>query len=261
MLYDDDLQNPLLEEVPIVAENSPSAPEKEVRRFRPRFALLILCGALSLAAFLTFSCCSKNRQSLLSGHHHTHHGHVFYQATLKPNNQIEYAREFTAPCDHGILVFNVGPAAEYLPYMYDIYQDAYVFSNNKKMCWAYPTYRGIQKGPFSWWVQGDPTSFDVLTGLTPTKISHRIVRPIGARNISAHKGGDFLIMAHHKFYTPTFYENLKHTVNSWTDDDEDDYESAGLFDALFDMTMSVDYEGDDEEELAISQEFQVEMSY
>ena len=257
MRYNEDLHNPLLEEVSNRTEKS-LLPDKEARGRRPIFGLLILCGALSLAAFLASSCCSKNHQPVLSGHH-THHGHVFYQATLKPNNQIEYAREFTAPCDHGILVFNVGPAADYLPYMYDIYQDAYVFSNNKKMCWAYPTYRGIQKGPFPWWVQGDPTSFDVLTGLTPTKISHRIVRPIGARNISAHKGGDYLIMAHHKFYTPTFYENLKNTVNSWTDDDDNNDEGA-LFDALFDMALSVEYK-DDDEELPISQDFQVEASY
>jgi len=153
--------------------------------------------------------------------HKKHHGHVMYQAILRPNQQIDYTREFTAPCDYGILVFNIGPAANYLPYKYDIYQDAYVFSNNKKMCWAYPTYRGIQTGPFPWWIQGDPTSFDVPTGRIPTKISNRIVRPMGSKNITATKGGDFLIIARGKFYTPAFYKNLKATINSWTDNHDD----------------------------------------
>jgi hypothetical protein len=242
MLDDEELQSPLLDGTPEVVETS----LKRATNWRIRAPLvsLVVVVALSLAVF-GISCCSKNHSML--GHHHAYHGHVFYQATLKPNNQIEYAREFTAPCDHGILVFNIGPAADYLPYQYDVYQDAYVFSNNKKLCWAYPTYRGIQKGPFPWWVQGDPTSFDVSTGLTPIRISHRVVRPAHSKNFTAHKGGDYLIMAHHKFYTPAFYENLKHTVNSGTDEDLD----MGFEQLLIAMT-------DDDGTLPVSGEFQLD---
>lgn len=69
---------------------------------------------------------------LLRKHKH-HHAHVSYQAVLKDNNQIEYSREFSVPCGYGILVFNIGPALGYEPFDYDVYQDAYVYSNNQKL--------------------------------------------------------------------------------------------------------------------------------
>eukprot|EP00934_Nitzschia_sp_Nitz4_P005577 Nitzschia sp. Nitz4//scaffold247_size31676//4405//5181//NITZ4_007925-RA/size31676-processed-gene-0.32-mRNA-1//1//CDS//3329543940//5567//frame0 len=157
---------------------------------------------------------------------HKHHkGHVLYQATLKKNNEIEYSREFTAPCDYGVLIFNVGPAKDFEPYLYDVYQDAYVHSNNEKLCLLYPYYRAIQKGPFPFWVTGDPTSFSVPTGHMLTKISSRIVRPRGSKNFTAAKGGDFLIMAKHNFYTVAFYEKLKDSIHQWSETDEWDLDS------------------------------------
>ena len=207
MQADEELQVPLI--------TARDKPPRTVEQCRWRIAMAVVTLVVTcLLLPAVFHCCNFRRAS--------RHGHVMYQATLQPDQQIEYTREFTAPCDFGILVFNIGPAAEYLPYKYDLYQDAYVFSNNKKMCWAYPSYRGIQRGPFPWWIQGDPTSFDVPTGKTPTKISSRVFRPIGSKNVTTPKGGDFLIMAHGKFYTPAFYKNLKATINSWRDEDEVD---------------------------------------
>ena len=220
MQADEELQAPL------IAASGKAPPTIKQCHWCIRFVVATLVATCLLLPTV-FDCCNFR--------HASRHGHVMYQATLKPNQQIEYTREFTAPCDFGILVFNIGPAAQYLPYKYDLYQDAYVFSNNKKMCWAYPSYRGIQRGPFPWWVQGDPTSFDVPTGKTPTKISSRIFRPLGSKNFTATKGGDFLIMAHGKFYTPTFYKDLKAAVNSWTDDDEDDDMDFGS--VLHNLTM------------------------
>lgn len=213
--HDEELQKPLVT-ANTSQDDGQQSSSKIPSSWARRRVLVVLAIVLSSGVFVAH-CCSAAK-ALQKSHHHSKHGHVNYQATLQPNNQIEYAREFTAPCDYGILVFNVGPAANYLPFQYDIYQDAYVFSNNKKLCWAYPTYRGIQKGPFPWWIQGDPTSFDVPTGKAASLISHRVVRPVDSKNITAHKGGDYLIMAHHKFYTPLFYENLKRKINSWTDD-------------------------------------------
>lgn len=214
---------------------------------RLRTAKMLLGWFLAASLLLVVACCVHQHCNEATGvlmKHHHYHGHVSYQATLKKNQQIEYSREFTAPCNFGILVFNVGPAAKYLPYNYDIYQDAYVFSNNKKLCWMYPTYRGIQKGPFAWWKQGDPTSFDVPVGREPQKISNRIVKPMDAKNFTAVKGGDFLIIAHGKFYTPYFYRKLKEQVNHWTEDDDSDGMSWGDFgDALNGLTMVSSYEG------------------
>lgn len=220
-MEDCELQEPLVStREKVVGSSSPSFLSRSSSR-----ACFALSGLVSIIALTACGFWHSHHQTppspsaSLEKHHKHHHGHITYQATLQKNNNIEYTREFTAPCDYGILVFNVGPAVDYEPYLYDIYQDAYVFSNNDKLCFLYPTYRAIQKGPFPWWVSGDPTSFDVPVGLTPTKISNRIVRPPNAKNISAKKGGDFLIMAHHKFYTPAFYERLKQTINHWSDDD------------------------------------------
>lgn len=230
-MQDEELQRPLFSDTGTTKRTShPSSGRERSKISACRIGILValLAGLLVAVCTLTGPCSSTDG---LSGH--SKHGHVTYQATLKKNQQIEYVREFTAPCDFGILVFNVGPAAEYLPYKYDIYEDAYVFSNNKKMCWMYPTYRGIQRGPFPWWKQGDPTSFDVAVGKTPQKISNRIVRPADAKNITAYKGGDFIIMAKHRFYTPAFYQHLKDGINSWTGEDEEG-DLVDAFGTLFD---------------------------
>lgn len=224
MQADEELQAPLI-------TASGTVPQTK-GHYRWRIGMLVTTlVSTCLLLPLVFDCCSFR--------HTKYHGHVMYQATLKPNQQIEYTREFTAPCDFGILVFNIGPAAKYLPYKYDLYQDAYVFSNNKKMCWAYPSYRGIQRGPFPWWVQGDPTSFEVPTGKTPTKISSRVVRPLGSKNVTTPKGGDFLIMAHGRFYTPAFYKDLKATINSWRDEDDNEEMDFG---SVFENLTFVDME-------------------
>ena len=56
--------------------------------------------------------------------HPHHHGRVVY-LTESTSDGIKYKRVFTVPCGDGMLVFNVGPAAEYEPFAYDVYEDAY----------------------------------------------------------------------------------------------------------------------------------------
>lgn len=247
---DDHLQQPLIlpgdhEDEEKACRQTVPLTKRSSSRCAAGIAVALLAGGFLLAFFFLESC------PLVAFKHKTRHGHVNYQATLKKNQQIEYAREFTAPCDYGILVFNVGPARNYLPYFYDIYQDAYVFSNNKKMCWAYPEYRGIQKGPFPWWVSGDPTSFDVPLGKTPVKISNRIVRPADAKNFTATKGGDFLIIGRGKFYTPFFYQSLKSQINSWGANDGDEHEFGDFGNVLENLTLAYvdDWEGAGEFEI------------
>lgn len=238
---DEELQQPLIDE----GEGSacPDKAHSNKSTVLSRVFSIVGVGLIVVSIGLVFAVCGAlhhcDPTSFLQknfGHHKHHHAHISYQAVLQPNNEIEYSREFSVPCGYGILVFNIGPALDYEPFMYDIYQDAYVYSNNQKMCWVYPSYRGIQKGPFPFWVQGDPTSLDVPTGQVLNKISSRIVRPTKSKDFSAVKGGDFLVVAKGNFYTPAFYKNLKNTVQGWKG--EGDIGNFGDFeDLLEDVTV------------------------
>jgi hypothetical protein len=148
-----------------------------------------------------------------------HHCTIWYSATKTKDQSIEYERHFKIPCGYGLLVYNVGPAQDYQPFKYDIYEDGYVYDDNNGLCFFYPSYQAFQKGDAPFWEPQDATNFAVKLGLDPQKISSRVVVPAKAKKINPVKGGDFAVIAHGNFYTPYFYQTLKATVNSWSFDD------------------------------------------
>lgn len=151
--------------------------------------------------------------------HHT--GHVQYVTEISSDrNHLIYKRIFNAPCGYGMLVFNVGPAALYEPYTYELYDDAYAYSNNEGLCVLYPSYNGVQESTSPLWSFNDEMEMTVPLGDTPTQISTRIVIPpntkhINSTNPTKYHGGDYLIIRDGNFYNPTYYKNLKELINHW----------------------------------------------
>ncbi|EEC50642.1 predicted protein [Phaeodactylum tricornutum CCAP 1055/1] len=148
-----------------------------------------------------------------------HHGHILYLTTSTDDEGRIYRREFTAPCGYGILVFNVGPAAEYEPFTYDVYEDAYVYSNNQGLCFIQPSYKGVQTGDAPFWEPTDPTEMNVPLGDEPIKISTRVVIEPGSKAMDPRLGGDFIIISKGNFYNPEYYKQLKAYVHSWENED------------------------------------------
>lgn len=144
-----------------------------------------------------------------------HHGTVDYAITMNSDHHIEYKRTFKAPCDYGMLVFNIGPARDNLPYAYDIYEDAYAYSNNQGLCFFYPSWKGVQTSTRMMWRTGDAIKMRVPLGDQENKISSRVVTPVHAKNnFSPKRGGDFLIIRKGNFYKPQYYKDLKAYVNN-----------------------------------------------
>ena len=152
---------------------------------------------------------------------HPHHqGQVTYSSTMKSDGSIVYRRDINAPCDYGMLLFNIGPAHDNLPYQYDVYDDAYLFSDNNGLCVFYPSYNGYQTAPFPFWKAMDPMKIIIkpLNTHTMHRISSRVV-PVGStKKVDPKITGDYIIIAKHDYYNPHFYQNLKAKVNSWTAD-------------------------------------------
>jgi len=65
------------------------------------------------------------------------------------------------------------------------------------------------------WNSNDPTDQTVGLGNTPTKISTRVVKMPGTKDMDAKRGGDFIIMASGNFYNPAYYKHLKSEINRW----------------------------------------------
>jgi hypothetical protein len=174
--------------------------------------------------------------------HPVHTGSVQYSSVMDPSEVVTYRRDIHAPCDFGMLVFNVGPSKDELPYHYDLYGDAYLWSDNGGLCILYPTYTGYQistDGPF--WRPGyDPTTVrfgDLVAGPRHMhKISSRIMGPPGggakkhAAEIDPARAGDYVIMGKHDFYGINYYKQLKNYVNSWGATGPNDEESAEMDD-------------------------------
>lgn len=149
---------------------------------------------------------------------HPHHdGRVVYLAE-ETSGGILYKRIFTVPCHYGMLVFNVAPAAKYEPYSYDIYEDAYAYSDNKGLCVLYPSYTGIQTSAQPMWNPNDLTDQTVGLGDTPTKISSRVVKMPGTKDMDPKRGGDFVIMREGNFYNPGYYKHLQSEIHRWPGD-------------------------------------------
>jgi hypothetical protein len=143
-----------------------------------------------------------------------HHGNLVCSAETDAEGNFVYKRTFTVPCGDGLLVFSVGPAASYEPYAYDLYDDAYVYSNNQGLCVFYPSYKGIQTSDAIMWTADDPTSMIIDLGDLPNKISTRVIKKPDTKE-ETKKGGDFAIMRSGNFYNPVYYKHLKNNINSW----------------------------------------------
>ena len=161
---------------------------------------------------------------------HPHHtGVAQYSSTMDATGTIIYRRDIKTPCDNGLLVFNVGPSADDLPYHYEVYADAYIWSDNGGLCILYPDYTAFQVsqyGPF--WRKGiDPTTV-TFTNLIDDfhamhRISSRMLAPDGGapkhtQEINHEKGGDYVMMFKGDFYDVEYYQRLKAFVNSWGPD-------------------------------------------
>lgn len=143
---------------------------------------------------------------------------VQYTSSMDSSGHVAYRRSVTVPCDHGMLLFTVGPAADDMPYTYEVYNDAYLYSNNNGLCILHPRYTGFQVGNHPFWAPMDPMQIH-LTQLTDKNmhwISSRLVNPSGAhRAFDPKKVGDYTVIAKHDFYDAHFYQEVKATVNSW----------------------------------------------
>lgn len=164
--------------------------------------------------------------------HPRHTGSVHYSSIMNSDGTTTYRRDINAPCDHGMLLFNIGPARDDMPYRYELYGDAYLWSDNGGLCLLYPSYTGYQlseHGPF-WKLGYDPMTVN-FGDLGPHfermhRISSRIIVPAdgsarkNSHAIDPHKAGDYIIMAHHDFYDTQYYKELKQFVNGWETDAE-----------------------------------------
>ena len=159
--------------------------------------------------------------------HPVHTGSVQYSSVMEADGTVTYRRDIHAPCNYGMLVFNVGPSKDDLPYHYDLYGDAYLFSDNGGLCILYPTYTGYQVSPYGpFWKPGyDPATVkfrDLVTGVRHMhRISSRILSPPSggatqhSEEISKLMAGDYIIMGKHNFYSINYYKQLKEYINSW----------------------------------------------
>ena len=196
------------------------------RTVRSRFLALTVVTAALIMSILSCSCSHspiklhlEPLQKKIHPPHpkKLHHGTVEY-LTEDTGDGRYYRREFTIPCGYGMLAFNIGPAKEELPYSFDVYDDAYIFSNNAGLCVLYPSYRGYQNGTEPFWEADDPTFQQVPLGPW-TKVSHKINKQTHAKEMNAAvkaRGGDYVILEKGDFYDPRYYQRLKAVVNSWS---------------------------------------------
>jgi hypothetical protein len=150
---------------------------------------------------------------------HPHHGGVVtYSSHMSADGSVEYRRDIKAPCDHGMLVFSVGLAKDDMPYTYEVYNDAYLYSSNNGLCILYPTFSGYQVSRNPFWNPTDPMRIDIkpLALNVMHWISSRVVDPHHSKKKYDRKvTGDYIIMAKHDFYNPHFYQEVKATINGW----------------------------------------------
>jgi hypothetical protein len=149
-----------------------------------------------------------------------HHGEVVFSTEIDDEGNFVFKRTFTVPCGDGILVFSVGPAATYEPYAYELYDDAYVYSNNQGLCVLYPSYKAIQTSDEILWTPEDPNQQTLELGDLPNKITARVTKKPDTKD-DTQRGGDFVVMRSGNFYTPVYYKHLKSSINSWPADMHD----------------------------------------
>lgn len=150
---------------------------------------------------------------------HPHHGGVVtYSSHMSSDGSVEYRRDIKAPCDHGMLVFSVGLAKDSMPYTYEIYNDAYLYSSNNGLCILNPWFTGYQVSKNPFWNPTDPMRIDIkpLNLNVMHWISSRVVDPYHSKKKYDRKlTGDYVVMAKHDFYNAHYYQELKATINGW----------------------------------------------
>jgi hypothetical protein len=150
---------------------------------------------------------------------HPHHsGRVRYSSSMNSAGKVQYRRDINAPCNFGMLLFTVGLAKDDMPYTYEVYGDAYLFSDNKGLCLFYPSYNGYQVADRPFWNAMDPTSIEIkpLDARKMHWISSRVVNPYHSKKkFNPKLTGDYIVIAKGDFYTPHYYQALKDTINHW----------------------------------------------
>jgi len=150
---------------------------------------------------------------------HPHHSaSVTYSSRMGPKGNVEYRRDINAPCEFGMLLFSVGPAKDDLPYNYELYNDAYLYSDNNGLCMFYPSYNGFQTSDSPLWNPTDPLQvvFEQLDRSIFHWISSRVYDPHHSKKKwDRSVVGDYAIIAKHSFYDANFYKSLKADINSW----------------------------------------------
>ena len=129
---------------------------------------------------------------------------VYYGTTQDDHHRMMYKRDYVLPCNYGLLVLNVGPAPTDQHYDFDIYDDAYLWSNNNNMCVLYPHWKAYQQGYQPMWNPTDPTyySYNHVNKHEMHKISTLIHHRDGTKDIDAGikaKGGDYVIFGRGPF--------------------------------------------------------------
>jgi hypothetical protein len=153
-----------------------------------------------------------------------HHGSVAYSQAGTKDGWI-YKRTFAVPCDYGVLVFNIGPAPMKEPYEFEVYDDAYLWSDNNHLCLLYPHWWGYQMGPEPFWMPKDATHVNNIPLGTKqvTRISTKVNEQHNAQPVDKDiqkKGGDYVVMAKGQFWSPNYYDGLKAYVHSWKKDQD-----------------------------------------
>eukprot|EP00526_Cylindrotheca_closterium_P018130 CAMPEP_0113641660 /NCGR_PEP_ID=MMETSP0017_2-20120614/21875_1 /TAXON_ID=2856 /ORGANISM="Cylindrotheca closterium" /LENGTH=291 /DNA_ID=CAMNT_0000553023 /DNA_START=78 /DNA_END=950 /DNA_ORIENTATION=- /assembly_acc=CAM_ASM_000147 len=150
---------------------------------------------------------------------HPHHtASVTYSSQMGPDGSVQYRRDINAPCEFGMLIFSVGPAKDELPYTYELYNDAYLYSDNNGLCVFYPSYNGYQTSSVPLQNPTDPQQvvFKSLDQSVMHWISSRVFDPHRSKKKwDRTKVGDYAIIAKHNFYVPGFYKALKAEINAW----------------------------------------------
>lgn len=221
---------------PLLSSNVPTT--KQTKKWKPKhlfcvgtiFALIgfsgLCCGSTSAGLELIegpiVDTSGSSLQKKIKPFKPLHHARFVYYTSSDETGKLSYRREFTAPCNYGILVFNIGPAAEQEPYSYEVYQDAYVFSDNKGLCFIYPSYKGVQTGDFPFWKMTDATEGNVGLGDDPNRISTRVVIEPKTKEMDATQGGDYLIVRQGNFFSPGYNSAIRRFVHSLNETDNVD---------------------------------------
>jgi hypothetical protein len=180
----------------------------------------VLTGRILWTTTATISINSESASIKLRKHFHPgkkiNNGRVNYVVTDNPDQGRVYTREFTAACAYGILAFSVGPAPEYAPYQFEVYNDEYAYSDNDGLCLVLPTYKGTESRTTEpYWMPDDATEV-VIEFNTMTHISTVVPKVRDGKQLNDDSDfGDYAIIAKGNFYSAEYYKDLKAHVNSW----------------------------------------------